>query len=384
MKLPWKFAVLLCTVLVLSAACKPDELPDPDPDPDPAPDTTLTTEEADALLGSLSLYGDSMLTEGLPSSPDLSILLMNGEDTFFTVSGIRMPIRIKHPADQTISGFRVGIRNGSFHYDVPVTEEYDGDTVSVIFIEVLPDLIPPGEELPLHLPLEIIAYDEQKEPIDKLTRIFTVEEPNLPGCSIAIPPTTDSAWMYTWWSTLSWSTVSVNRDFSFTNYPGKPFVTETTIEGCCDPTQPNGRCNPLSTTLNATVNFKGVYVINTEDLTFYTDGTYVRKTEEVKRNFDPSSTNFCAGIAGFSTLRERVDYTGTHNVVGPGVSELVLGAGTSSCDLCGYGFTGGTLICTNHVFVIERDRRMIDGTVAYRVYIRNDAEVNEWHYAWYD
>lgn len=366
--------------LCLAAACKP-EVPDPDPDPDPSPDTTLSQEEADALLGAFGLHGDTLRPGPLPAAPDLPVLQMNGEDTFFTLPAIPMPLRIKHPADQPAAGFWVGVRNGSFHYETPVADRYEGDTISVIFIVVPPDLIPPGAELPIHIPVEIIAYDEQREPIDKIERILTVEAPNDPGCSIAIPPTTDSAWMYTWWSTTSWSVTG--GSYEFLNLPSRPFVTETNIEGCCDPTQPNGRCNPLSTTLNASVGFKGVYAINSEDLTFYTDGTYVRKTEEVKRNFDPTTTNWCAGIAGFTTVRERVDYTGTHNATVPGVTELVLGAGTQSCDICGYGFTGGNLICTYSLLVIERDRRLIEGTISYRIYIRTDAEVASWPYAWY-
>ncbi|MDX2245832.1 MAG: hypothetical protein SF052_03590 [Bacteroidia bacterium] len=366
MKTPFSSAVLaVCLILILWVSCKEPETPKPDDDPG-----EITSQEADDLLGTMSFLNGTQVTGKVPTSPDIALLQMQVEDTFYAAPGMDIPVRLRHPEGVVVGGFFVAVQNSTFYYDVPVFETQDGDSISVVIFEIKPAS---EKEPPYNIPVEIIVYDEIKTTIDKIERVITVEKPNEPGCTITRAPTQDSTWDYVWWSTISYN---YNNEVDFFNAPGKPFVTETNYQGCCDPTKPDGKCNPLSTTLNATVNFKNLYMIEQEEFTFYSDGAYVRRTEEVKKHFDPTTTQWCAGWAGFSTVRDVVYYTGTHDFT-PGATKIGFGAGTKSCDICGYGSPGGDLIYTCHLFAITRN---IPGSSFTRIYIRWDGNVDAWMY----
>jgi hypothetical protein len=221
--------------------------------------------------------------------------------------------------------------------------------------------------------VDFIVYDENHNPIDKIERILKVEKPADPACTITVPPSMDTTWHWLWWSTY---VVNPNNEITFANFAGKPYITETNYQGCCDPSQPDGRCNPLSTTLNATVNFKNYYSIEEEEFSFYSDGTYWRRTHERKRNFDPSTTQWCTGWPGFTDEHSIVYYNGTHDF-SPGATRLNFGAGFQSCDICGYGSPGGDLYYSCNLIIITRTTP--EGSKTQRMYHRSDEEIS-WLY----
>lgn len=286
---PWsEIAILVILPIIFYSSCSRSEEPEIGKDKEPE---EISKEGADALLGTLIFANSVKVIGTVPSVANTPILKTNTKDTIYTMPGIKIPIRISHPVSTVIKGIYVAVRNSTFYYDVPIDREEESDTVSVIIL----DIAPTDSKVPYGIPVKITPYDENKSPIDEIERIISVEEPSGNGCDILVqrPSTlgdTTGTWSpeWFWFATLVFNP---NDEITFMNAPGQTFITDTKYEGCCDPNRPQGKCHPLSTTLNAQVNARILYSIQNETFTFFTDGTFARQTHEHKQNFDPQTTD---------------------------------------------------------------------------------------------
>ena len=168
-----------------------------------------------------------------------------------------------------------------------------------------------------------------------------------------------------------------NGELKFLNAPGKGFLTNTVYEGCCDPSQAGGKCHPLSTTLNASANVSISYSIESETFAFFSDGTFARQTYERKRNFDPETTNWCTGTAGYKNENIVVSYFGNHDY-SSGDSDISYVTTDATCDLCGYGSRGGNVKYTCHTMTITVGDMEGGHQNEVRTYVRNPVS------GWYD
>ncbi len=125
-------------------------------------------------------------------------------------------------------------------------------------------------------------------------------------------------------------------------------------------------CPVLATTLNAEVSVEILYIIVSETFSFFVDGTFVRRTHERKRNFDPTTTQWCFSNPGYNEDNSYVTYTGTHDFK-PGANKLNFLTSEANCDLCGYGSPGGGLIYSCHNLIIVKGSPS-EGSTMIRVY----------------
>jgi hypothetical protein len=360
--------MLFFLFLLLAGSCsKLNENPqDKNPNENPGPDP-------DALLETLLFARATRVTGTVPAVANTSLLKTNTRDTIYALTGFKIPIRVSHPETISLKGIYVALQQGTFYYDVPIELEEESDTVSVIFLEV-----DPGDtQQEYTLPVELIPYDVSNTPVDKIGRIIKIEPPSGNGCDILVqrPATlgdTSGIWSpeWFWFATMVFNP---NGEVTFLNAPGNAFITQTTYQGCCDPNRPQGKCHPLSTTLNATANARIAYTIESETFAFFTGGTFVRQTHERKQNFNPQTTDWCAGTAGYTLADDVVTYFGRHDYV-PGNKNISYGTTHASCDLCGYGSRGGALTHSCHMLVITRGAEF---SKEVRIYVRNP--VSEWY-----
>jgi len=363
--------VLMVSALVLYAACS-DPITEVDDNEQDEEDTELTTSEADEIANALSFKTSAKVTGKIPTVAKTSRTRMNSKDTIFLMSGVRIPLRISHPPGQLISGIFIAVRGGSFYQDVPIEMEEESDTVSLVIVDVDADDL----DLPADVPADIVPYDNSKQPIDIIERTITIEEPQN-QCDILIdrPLTlTDSTgyWAPEWY----WHHTVIfnpNGDVVFINAPGNAHITKTTYEGCCDFTT-GKNCNILATTLNASADVVISYTIMSETFAFFSNGTFVRQTHERKQNFDPTTTQWCSGLAGYTNSDDVVTYQGTHDYI-TGDTNITYVTKWASCDLCGYGSPGGSLAYSCHLMVISRNT---EGSNQVRVYVRDPTS------DWYD
>jgi len=372
MKLQRLLSMLIIPALVLYVSCS-DPMQEEENDDDNNPnDTVLTSSEADKIADALLFKNSTKVTGTIPAVINTSLARTNSRDTIFLMDGVKIPIRLSHPEGQIISGIYISVKGSTFYQDVPAEIEEESDTVSIIIVEVDGG----GINLPADVPADIVPYDNSKQPIDIIERTITIEEPVAP-CDILIPrPGTLSDTTGYWAPAWYWHhTIVFNAagDPTFVNAPGTAFITKTQYEGCCD-SSTGKNCNILSTTLNATADVTITYSILSETFAFFTDGTFVRQTHEQKQNFDPNTTDWCGGLAGYNYNNSVVTYQGTHDYV-PGDTNISYLTKYSSCDLCGYGSPGGSLAFSCHLLVISRKS---EGSNQVRVYVRDPTS------DWYD
>jgi hypothetical protein len=297
------------------------------------------------------------------------------------MSGLKIPLRISHPASVLINGLFIAVKNSTFYYDVPIQEEEDSDTVSLIILE-----IDPGEvDFPFDIPVEITPYDQSKLPIDVIERIVTVEDPASGGCDILADGDTTSIgppeWV--WHATIVFDS---QGEPTFVNAPGRVYGASQTIGGCCneDPSVcPQLIYNPVKKfselIYDSEVTAGTLYSIDLEFFTFFKDGTFMRSTIEHIKNFSYDATDWCNGVAGYNDRESYVEYYGTHNYV-PGNTSISYGTTRSVCDdplgICGYGSRGGALEFSCHMMTITAG---VEGSKEVRMYRRHSASE-----VWYD
>ena len=180
-------------------------------------DEEITKADIESFLESLGFATSSKVIGSAPTVTNTSIIKMDSKDTIYTMPGQKIPIRISHPEAVALQGVYIASKNSTFYLDVPLDEEEDSDTVSVVIIE-----FPEGEEVPNDVPLEIIPYDRSKNPVDIVERIITIEEPENVSCDFLKDGDTTSIGPaeWTWHYTIVFDH---NGDPKFVNAPGRVF-----------------------------------------------------------------------------------------------------------------------------------------------------------------
>jgi hypothetical protein len=333
----------------------------------------ITPAEVDTFLESLGFTTSSKIMGSAPTVTNTSIIKMDSRDTIYTMPGQKIPVRISHPEAVALQGVYIAGKNSTFYLDVPLGEEEDSDTVSVIVIE-----FPEDEDVPNDVPLEIIPYDQSKNPVDIVQRIITIEKPQNGSCDFLKDGDTTSigppewVWHYT-------VVFDHNGDPKFVNAPGRVFAASQEPTGCCAdaPACPVLKKDPITNTwkyeYDSKVMAETSYSIELEFFTFFRDGTFRRSTLENIRNFNPETTDWCAKIPGYSVRESHVDYYGTHDYA-PGDTNISYKTTRVACDdklgICGYGSRPGALAFSCHTMTITAG---VEGTREERMYRRHSA-----------
>lgn len=375
-KLQRLLSVLIIPTLVLFAACSD---PVEDLEDDETNTSVHTSEEADQISDSFAFINSVKVTGTVPTVANSSLVKTDSKDTIYTIPGLKIPLRVSHPAAVAINGWFIVVKNSTFYYDVPIHEEEDSDTVSVIFLE-----IDPGDvDFPYHIPVEITPYDQNKLPVDVIERIITVEDPASGGCDILVSGDTSNIgppiWM--WFATVVFNS---QNDPTFVNTPNRMYGANQKVVGCCDEVNcPQAIYNPVTkatelvydTELDAAT----MYSIEFESFTFFQNGTFERHTMERIKNFNYEATEWCAGITGYIDRESYVEYYGTHNYA-PGNASISYATLSSACadpmGICGYGSRGGALEQSCHMMIITAG---VEASKEVRMYTRHSAS-----YGWYD
>ncbi len=235
-------SIVVLLAITLFATCS-----DPAEDQDITPkeeEKEITKDEADALLETLSFTASTKIPRisgTVPPVANTSLVKTNSGDTIYTMPGIKMPLRISHPMSTAVKGWYIAAKNSSFYFDVPIDDEEDSDSVSVVIIEVDPKNI----ELPYDIPVEITPYDEANQPIDSIKVIVTIEQPSSNGCDILIKGDTANVGKIDWiWS---WTMVfDPDENATFINAPNRVFSAIQHPTGCCSPACPAIVCDPAT------------------------------------------------------------------------------------------------------------------------------------------
>jgi hypothetical protein len=367
------WALSLCLSAIVYCSCS--LIPDPPVDGEEEPVEEISSEKADSLLSLLSFTSGTKVTGSVPFVTNTELVKTNSEDTIYSMSGLKMPLRLTNPTGVTVGGWFVAAKNSTFYYDVALDETEGSDTVTIVIIEI------PGESTSTYtIPLEITPYDDNKKPIDIIVRELLVEVPEPNKCNIYTnedPSAPIRSWEWIW----SWTLITNSSDEGvFVNAPGYKRVSRQSPTGCClqQPWCPQYICDPISGckwVYDSQVDAVTAYSIEHEFYNFYKDGTYERNTNEYKKNFDPIATDWCNKVPGYIEGKNGAHTTGTYTYV-PG-SKLTLTASKTECEdggnICGYGSRWGDVRVGCYSLIVTIDRLLIENTKEVRLYSRSPA-----------
>ncbi|HET6542793.1 MAG TPA: hypothetical protein VFG46_20040 [Chryseolinea sp.] len=367
------FMVMLASLFYASCSDPEEEIATPTQQQQQQEQEEIPQADIESFLESLGFTNSSKVIGSAPTVTNTSIIKMDSKDTIYTMPGQKIPVRISHPEAIALHGVYIASKNSTFYLDVPLDEEEDSDTVSVIIIE-----FPEDDDVPNDVPLEIIPYDQSKNPVDIVERIITIEEQKNGGCDFLKDGDTTSIGPPEW----KWHYTVVfdhNGDPKFVNAPGRVFAANQEPTGCCEDGTvcPILKKDPVTNTwkyeYNSKVKAQTSYSIEFEFFTFFKDGTFRRSTMENIRNFNAQTTDWCGHIPAYNTRDSYVDYYGTHDYV-PGDTNIRYITTRSACDdpngICGYGSRPGDLKFSCHTMTITAG---VEGTREERMYRRHSA-----------
>jgi hypothetical protein len=271
--------------------------------------------------------------------------------------GVPNILRISHPQERVIKGICIAVQGSAFYYDVPIYEEEETDTVSVIIYEIDASEL----EVPNDIPVEITAYDDNGQPIDIVERIISVEDPAAGTCNILQDgDTATTNWRHGWqwrWTVL----LDGSNEPLLIHAPGKSYLAKQVHSGCCENTvcpayvvDPNTKIGEW--VYDSEFEVVAAYEIVEEIFQFFKDGTFKRATVEFQNTLDSSATDYCKGIPSMKNYVDQVVYYGPHDYV-PGDADISYYTTRSICDdplgLCGYGSRGGKVTASCHAMIIS-------------------------------
>lgn len=282
----------------------------------PDPTNPQTSPSADSLSDRLQFISATKNQGPIPKAPSGSSLKISFEDTLFLVDQIKMPIKFLHmDTTQNVSGVFLqvqGLIGGSFasyYYDVPELAATDSsDTVSVIMIGIDPTDL----ELPTSFNIVITPYNSSHQPIDSAIKPVKIvpHKTNPKGssgkCGLVNP------------QDETWDWVMTYIENTFTSTPEMVYGADgQTVQGsCCAGISVYGIC-PGERLPNSHLHFNTFYQIAGEQLSFFDDGGFERRTVERGANPLPDSSNFCDPFEGrVSTFLNETFYSG-HYIVTP-------------------------------------------------------------------
>lgn len=279
------------------------------------PGNPQTTASADSLSNRLQFINSIKKQGTIPQGPSASSLKISFEDTLYLVDQVKIPVKFLHmDTTQNVSGIflQVGAVVGgslaSYYYDVPEAAVVDSsDTVSVIMIGIDPTNL----KLPVSFNITITPYNSSGQPIDQAVRpVKIVEHTTDPkgkrgACGLV------TAQNETWDWVMSYMEKS-----TFTSTPEKIFGADgQNINGsCCNGVSLYGIC-PGERDPNTHLHFNTFYQIAGEQLSFFDDLGFERRTVERGANPLPDSSNFCSSFEGrVSPFLNETFYSGHYTV----------------------------------------------------------------------
>ena len=363
--------VAVLAVIFLFCCSDPSEEDVTPPENKPGEDEEVLPGDADALLNAFSFKSATSVTGSVPTVLNSSLLKTDSRDTIYTMPGVPNILRISHPQERVIKGIFIAVQGSAFYYDVPIYEEEETDTVSVIIYEIDASEL----EVPNDIPVEIIAYDDNGQPIDIVERIISVEDPAAGTCNILQDGDTATVnWLHGWqWR---WTVLLDHSDQPLLIHSaGKSYLSTQEHSGCCKnsvcPTylvDPNTKVGEWVYDSKFTVTTS--YSIIHEMFQFFKDGTFSRLTLERQTALDTGQTDYCNGIPSIRDYVDQVVYYGPHDYV-PGDNQISYHTTKSICDdplgLCGYGSRGGQVTASCHAMIISAG---VEGQKEMRMYTR--------------
>ena len=320
--------MILFSALLWPASCQTDM------HPDSKPSNTTAIHDPDVAAQYLVLTGASQIAGNLPNAPD-GHLKLNFKDTIYIARGFPFGARavVKHDRLQDISGFYVGVSDGSFYYDVPAVEAEAGDSTDVIYINwQVPDGV--SWESPYTIPIRIQPHSADGSPLDGFDIKITIEG-NEGGqkdpCSPLTPAPTcyyneDSSqyscdflggintwvWEFTVVEDATGDIYTAYAPFMFLNNP--PFQHG----GCCwngisTPAKYDPYCVSGNPEYHEITVADVYYVRYYEFLDLFDNNTFVRNIRHETHNYSTDSSNYCTGEAGYITSRGTIQENGTHD-----------------------------------------------------------------------
>jgi len=351
---------LFCVVVLFSCHKVSNET-DPG-NPQNPPQSSLSS---DALSDHLQFDNGVKHQGSAPQGPSGSSLKISFEDTLFLADRVKMPVKFLHmDTTQNVSGIFLQVQavvNGSFasyYYDVPEVPIVDSsDTVSIILI----GFDPTDVKSPTSFNIRIIPYNKDHQPIDEAVKPVKISphhvNPNGSNGSCGLVTAQNETWDWV---------MSYMMKGTFTATPETIFGGDGQfVNGsCCNGFSVYGFC-PGTRTTNARLHFNTFYQIAGEQLSFFDDKGFERRTVERGANPLPDSSDFCLPFEGrVSNFLSETFYEG-HYVVTPANlpsdlqdyhDSLALQMTTESTtpQFSGYGNGGGIihyLDCRNLVLI---------------------------------
>jgi hypothetical protein len=340
-----------------------------------------TSASADSISNHL-LFENAVKKQGtIPQGPSNSSLKISFEDTLFLVDQIKLPIKFLHTdISQNVAGIYMqvhaaligGPADASYYYDVPEVKDLDSsDTVSVVMVGIDPTDL----QLPITFNVTITPYNSSGLPIAEDIKPVKIVPHNTDPkntCGLVFP--NDDTWDWV---------MSYMEKSNFTSTPEKIWGGEGQDIGgsCCNGVSIYGAC-PGERVPNTHLHFNTFYQIASEQLTFYDNGEFDRRTVERGANPLPDSSNFCDPFEGrVDVFTNETLYHG-HYTVAPGNimtdiqqlhDSLVLQMNTEITDPKGggYGNGGGVIhyIDCSSLVLIQQDLEGF-GQHLYKIYHR--------------
>jgi hypothetical protein len=342
---------------------------------------------ADSLSDHLQFLKATKKQGTIPNGQAASSLKISFKDTLYLMDQVKGPIKFQHlDTTQNVAGIflQVGavingsLVNASYYYDIPEAPKLDSsDTVSVIMIGIDPTSL----KVPLTFNVTITPYNSSGLPIAQATRPVKIVEhtkdPKGKGGSCGLVIAQDETWDWV----MSYMTNSASF-FSYT--PEKVFGADgqRILGSCCDGNVSiYGNC-PGLTLPNTDLHFNTFYQIASEQLSFFDDGGFERRTVERGANPLPDSSNFCLPFEGLVRpyLHETFysgDYFYVPAILPPDLEMyhdsliLVLNVKETNPKGGGFGNGGGILhfIDCNSLVLIQQDLEGF-GQHLYKIYKR--------------
>lgn len=338
-----------CILLVFSCH-KKETNPDPQPGGGPGGQGSIAP---DSLSDRLQFINATKVEGPVPKGGSGGSLKTSIGDTLYLVDRIKMPIKFLHmDTTKNVAGVFVqvmGETNGSFahyYYDVPEVPIDSSDSVSVVLVGFDPTHL----SLPTVFHVIITPYNSSHQPIDsaikpvKIMPHQTNPKPSSGKCGIVNPQ--DQTWEWV---------MSYRENSTFTATPQTVFGDEGQYIGgsCCGGFSVYGMC-PGEHQPNSRLHFNTFYQIAREELSFFNDGGFERRTVERGANPIPDSSNFCGVFEGrVRPFLTEVFYSGHYDLTPVTLpaslsdlhdsTALVMNTETTTPQNSGFGNGGGVI-----------------------------------------
>lgn len=288
---------LIAAVCMLSLfSCHKKEL---DPEPQPGPGNGGQTSLApDSLSDRLQFNSATKIQGTIPTGGTPGSLKISFGDTLFLVDQVKMPIKFLHTdTTKNVAGIFLqvmGATGGSFahyYYDVPELALADSsDSISIVLVGIDPTNL----SLPSTFNVIITPYNSAHQPIDSAVKPVKIvdHKTNHKGkgskCGIVNPQNETWDWV-----------MSYREKSDFTSTPETVFGAEGQYIGgsCCGGLSVYGFC-PGEHVPNSRLHFNTFYQIAGEQLSFFDNGDFERRTVERGANPIPDSSDFCGVFEG--------------------------------------------------------------------------------------